>query len=116
MSLPPTAVCNQAEIRLQDGQFVTEGRVEICNLEVWNTVCDIQWTNEDASVVCKQIGFSRHSESILITLNIHQWPGLYALPLCHSSQAYLTLYALSKYIIIRLSLIHYGVKCYEKYF
>ena len=61
---PRTAVCNQDEIRLQGGQFETEGRVEICHLETWNTVCDNLWSNEDASVVCKQIGFSRHSESI----------------------------------------------------
>lgn len=34
------------------------GRVEICNTNVWGTVCDDFWGAPDAQVACRQLGFS----------------------------------------------------------
>ena len=34
------------------------GRVEVCVNSTWGTICSDFWENEDASVVCKQIGYS----------------------------------------------------------
>ncbi len=34
------------------------GRVEICNANVWGTVCDDFWGTPDAQVACRQLGFS----------------------------------------------------------
>lgn len=47
--------CADGAIRLQDGSF-THGRVEICNNEIWGTVCDGSWTSAGAKAVCIQLG------------------------------------------------------------
>ena len=52
-----TTTCTQGAIRLQGGT-ATQGRVEICNNNVWGTVCDDSWGTPDAQVACRQLGFS----------------------------------------------------------
>ena len=53
-----TLVCVNGDIRLINGQTIYEGRVEVCVNNNWGTVCDDFWDNTDASVVCRQAGFS----------------------------------------------------------
>ena len=48
--------CTFGEVRLIDGKDSSNGRFEICLGGVWGTVCDEEFHNQDAKIVCKQLG------------------------------------------------------------
>lgn len=56
--------CTQGEIRLQGGNS-TRGRVELCNNNIWGTVCNDFWDNNDARVACRQLGLPSSSKMLL---------------------------------------------------
>ena len=60
--------CNDTDVRLVHGESPTEGVVEICFGGKWGSVCNNEWDESDAAVVCGQLGFSRQGEegSILV--------------------------------------------------
>ena len=50
--------CTQGDVRLQNGQSVNEGRLEVCINDTWGTVCDDTFQDVHAQVVCRQLGYS----------------------------------------------------------
>ena len=51
-----------AEEEIDDHYFIKDelarGRIEVCIRGRYGTICDSNWDDEDASVVCSQLGFS----------------------------------------------------------
>ena len=62
--------CEDGDIRLLGGSSSLEGRVEVCYSGVWGTVCDNQWTNADAAVTCRQLGYSSSGTVVFIILMV----------------------------------------------
>ena len=54
--------CEYGEVRLVGGSGPHEGRVEVCFNSQWGRVCPNLWDNNDATVVCRQLGYSPHCE------------------------------------------------------
>ena len=61
-------MCENGDIQLVNstgdtGEDVRSGRVEVCWDDRWGTVCDQSWSNNDATVVCRELGFSSSGKS-----------------------------------------------------
>ena len=54
-------MCQPGAVRLVHGSEL-EGTVEVCIGNAWGTVCDDSWDDDDAKVVCGQLGHLTTSE------------------------------------------------------
>ena len=48
--------CVEGDIRLVSGTDQSIGRVEICHLNVWGSICSDSWSRNDGIVACHQLG------------------------------------------------------------
>ena len=51
-------ICCDGAVKLSRGSVSNEGRVEICQSGQWKTVCDNNWSENEAKVVCRQLGYT----------------------------------------------------------
>ena len=58
------APCTTGQLRLAGANVANEGRVETCMNNEWGTVCDDSWGTTDATVVCRQLGYSTQGYKI----------------------------------------------------
>ena len=47
------------DVRLLGGSYQWEGRVEVRMSRVWGAITDSDWTDDDATVVCRALGHFR---------------------------------------------------------
>ena len=53
--------CEDGSLRLVDGTSAFNGRLEICQANVWGTICSYQWDTNDTIVACRQLGINATS-------------------------------------------------------
>ena len=63
-----SVVCCDGDVRLgnrtKSGLTTFTGRVDVCLDGRWGTVCDDNFSEVDAGVVCGQLGFYRSGKSL----------------------------------------------------
>ena len=58
-------------MRLQGGVDSSNGRVEVCKSRTWGTVCSDEWDDNDARVVCGQLGYDPEGLYDYVYIRLH---------------------------------------------
>ena len=54
--------CNNGDVRLIGGGFENEGTVQVCYGNLWGLISDNNWNDNNARVVCNQLGYTGGSK------------------------------------------------------
>lgn len=60
--------CLDGAVRLVNGKHAHEGRVEVCYSGHWGGVCTAGWDDNDAAVVCNQLGYQATGKQTPLSL------------------------------------------------
>ncbi|XP_036372933.1 neurotrypsin isoform X1 [Megalops cyprinoides] len=74
--------CKQGSVRLQGGRSKLEGTVEVYLNGAWGAICSNSWGDEDAAVVCRQLGQgykgrARHSPLSRLSFSLVHWSAVH---------------------------------------
>ena len=51
-------VCDNGDIRLADGRYGSDGRLEICFDQRYGAICDNGFGSTEAAIACRQLGYN----------------------------------------------------------
>ena len=71
--------CTNGDVYLTGGSTGSEGTVQLCYNNEFGTVCDDSWDDNDASVVCQQLGYPSE-----LSLNSYTMSLLFTSLVCQS--------------------------------
>ena len=60
------ALCQNGDIRLAGDSYNNVGRIDLCVNGTWGTICGNGFDSKDASVVCRQLGYSHYGKLLQI--------------------------------------------------
>ena len=63
-SIYTLALCQDGDIQLTRGSYSNVGRIDLCVRGTWATICSKSFDSKDASVVCRQLGYSPYGKSL----------------------------------------------------
>ena len=63
--------CEDGTVHLVGGHNTREGRVEYCYSGTWHSVCADNWGEDEAEVVCHNMGYSTQLGKVHLNILMH---------------------------------------------